>query len=119
VALELAEDRRRGVARELGAAPRLEPVDRLDQPEARDLKQVVERLVGVRVAQRQVAGERQEPLRQLLARGQVAVVVVADQELALRLACLVASGLAPSLEAGKARRSERCYGHHDLRPVRD
>ena len=72
VALQLAQDRGRGVARELRAAPGLEAVDGLDQAEARDLHEVVERLVGVRVAQRQVAGERQEPLAELLARGEVA-----------------------------------------------
>ena len=38
VALQLAEDRRRGVARELRPAAGLEAVDRLDQAEARDLQ---------------------------------------------------------------------------------
>ena len=85
VALELAQDRRRRVARELRPAAGVEAVDRLDQAEARDLEEVVERLVRVRVAQREVAGERQEPLGELLARGEVAVAVVADQELALGL----------------------------------
>ena len=71
MALQLAENRGCGVARELRAAAGLEPVDRLDQPEARDLEQIVERLVGVDVAQRQVARQRQEPLHELLPRGKV------------------------------------------------
>ena len=65
--------------------PGLEAVDRLDQAEAGDLKQVVERLVGVRVAQSEVACQRQETLRELLACGEVAQLVVAHQEEALRL----------------------------------
>ena len=80
-ALELAEDRRRRVARELGSAAGLEAVDRLDQPEAGDLHEVVERLVGVAVAEREVAGERDEALDQLVAGSDVAVAVVAHEEL--------------------------------------
>jgi hypothetical protein len=56
MALQLAEDRGSRVARELRPAAGLEAVDGLDQAEARDLQQVVEGLVGVRVAQREVAG---------------------------------------------------------------
>jgi hypothetical protein len=48
VALQLAENGRRGVARELASAAGLEAVDRLDQAEARDLQQIVEGLIGVR-----------------------------------------------------------------------
>ena len=102
VALQLAQDRGRGVARELRAALGLEAVDGLDQPEARHLDQVVERLVRVGVAQRQVARERQEPLGQLLARGEVALAVVPDQELPFGLARLVTTF---DLRACKARKA--------------
>ena len=85
MALQLAEDRRRGVARELRPAAGLEAVDRLDQAEARDLKQVVEGLVGVRVAQREIARQREETLHELLARGKVCELVVANQQEALGL----------------------------------
>ena len=88
VALQLAEDRRRGVACELRPAARLEAVDRLDQAKARDLEQVVVGLVGVGVAQREVARERQETLHQLLTRGEVTEPVVARQQQALCLTCL-------------------------------
>jgi hypothetical protein len=80
VAPELAENGGCGVAREPVAATGLEAINRLDQAKARDLDQVVQRLVPVRVAKRQVTGERQEALYQLLPRRDVAIVVVALYE---------------------------------------
>ena len=53
------------------------------RPDARDLHEVVERLVGALVAARELARERQEPLDQLLARRRVALLVVADQQAAV------------------------------------
>ena len=62
VALDLAEDRRHGVAGERDLAVEVEAVDRLDEAERRDLEEVVERLLGALVAARELAGERQEAL---------------------------------------------------------
>jgi hypothetical protein len=90
VALQLSEDGGGGVARELRPATGLEAIDGLDQAEARDLEQVVERLVGVGVAKREVAGQRQEALDELLPRDQIAVVVVADEQLPLGLTGILA-----------------------------
>jgi hypothetical protein len=67
VSLEFAEYGRRGVARELGSAIGFEGVDRLDQAEAGDLQQVLERLVGIRVAKREVPRQREEAPDELLA----------------------------------------------------
>src|SRR5690349_550557 len=52
-------------------------VHSLDEAHARHLHQVVERLVGTLVAPSELARERQEALHELVARGQVALVVVA------------------------------------------
>src|SRR4051794_20420110 len=60
VALELAQDGRDGEARERRLAARVEAVDRLQQAEARDLDEIVERLTAALVAARELAGERQE-----------------------------------------------------------
>ena len=106
MALELAEDRRRRVARELGSAAGLEAVDRLDQPEAGDLHEVVERLVGVAVAEREVAGERDVALDQLVAGSDVTVAVVAHEQLALGVTSL----LTLALVAREQRRADRDYG---------
>jgi hypothetical protein len=84
VTLQLAQHGRRRIAGELRASTGVEAVDRLDQTEARDLQQIVERLVRVGVTSREVARQRQEQLRELLARGPVAPAVVAEQEFALR-----------------------------------
>ena len=111
VSLELTQDRRRGVARELRAAAGLEAVDCLDEAEARDLKQVVERLVGVRVAQRQVTRERQEALGELLPGDQVTFVVIANQEPALDLSRFLARAGASVPATGRTRGSDRQYGH--------
>ena len=62
VALDLADDRRRGVRRELHAALGVEPVDRLDQADGGDLDEVVERLAAVA-----------EPAGAVLHQGQVQV----------------------------------------------
>ena len=54
MALELAHDRRRGVARELLAELGLESIERVQQAERCDLNKVVERLATVDVAERQL-----------------------------------------------------------------
>ena len=80
VALELAEDRRDGERRERRLALGVEAIDRLEQPERRDLDQVVELLAAALVAPCELACERQEALHELLARGRVVLAVVADQQ---------------------------------------
>jgi hypothetical protein len=67
VPLELTEDRRGGEAGEPVATAGLEAIDRLQQPQARDLDEVVDVLVGVPVAKRQLARERQEAPDELFA----------------------------------------------------
>src|SRR3712207_4794382 len=68
------------VAGERGAALRVEPVDRLDEPDARDLHEIVERLVAALVAPRELAREREEAFDQLVARGDLTRTVVAPQQ---------------------------------------
>ena len=80
MALELAEDGRDGERRERRLARRVEAVDRLQQAERRDLDQVVELLPAALVAARELAGERQEARDELLARGRIALAVVADEQ---------------------------------------
>src|SRR5262245_40143596 len=108
VALQLAEDGRRRVARELRAASRLEAVDRLDQAEAGDLYEVVQRLVGVHVAEGQLTRERQEALAELLARGEVALLVAADQQPAFGRPCVGAGARGPALHAPDALACQGC-----------
>ena len=93
VALELAGDRRHGERRELAAALGVEAVDRAEQRDARDLGQVVVGLGAALVAAGQAAGEREEPLEQFVARGEVAeAVVAAEQPLPGASACAVPAG---------------------------
>ena len=80
VALDLADDVRGRVGGQLDAAVDVEAVDRLDQADAADLDEIVELLAAVGVAPRQRADEREVLLDQLLARGEVAVLVVAAQQ---------------------------------------
>ena len=80
VALELAEDRRDRERRERGLARRVEAVDRLEQPERGDLDQVVELLPAALVAAGELAREGQEARDELLARGGIALAVVADEQ---------------------------------------
>jgi hypothetical protein len=80
VPLELAEDGRHGVGRERDAAVGLVAVDRLDEPEAGNLQEVVERLAAALVAPRQPAGQGQEALDENLARRRVARLPVVAEE---------------------------------------
>src|SRR6266700_915452 len=83
MALDLADDVRRRVRRQLDAAGEVEAVDRLDQADRADLDEILELLAAVRVAPRERADERHVLLDQLLARGQVALLVVAAEKLAV------------------------------------
>src|SRR4051794_10111424 len=80
--LDLADDVRRRVRRQLDAAIEVETVDGLDQADRPDLDEILELLATVGVAPRQRADERHVLLDQLLARVQIPVLVVAaEQEL--------------------------------------
>ena len=83
MALDLADDRRRRVGRQLEAAVGVEAVDRLDQADRADLDEILELLAAPVVAAGQRADERQVLLDQLVARGLVAFLVVAPKQLAV------------------------------------
>src|SRR5829696_5652398 len=85
VPLELAQDGRDRERGERGLAGGIEPVDGLQEAERRDLDEVVELLATALVAARELAGERQEALHELLAGGRIVVAVVADQQAAILL----------------------------------
>src|SRR5687767_7305971 len=87
VTLDLADDVRGRVRRQLDAAVDVEAVDRLDQADAADLHEVVELLAAVGVAPRERAHEREVLLDQLLARGEVSLLVVAAQQRLVGRAC--------------------------------
>src|SRR5690349_2038526 len=78
--LDLADDVRCRVGRQLDAAVQVEAVDRLDQADSADLDEILELLSAVRVATRQGADERHVLLDQLLARRQVSILVVAAEQ---------------------------------------
>src|SRR5690606_8907766 len=80
VALELAQDRRRGVAGEAVAQGRIEAVDRLDQAQARDLVQILGRLAAAGVAVGEAARERHEAGDELLLHGGIARAVVPREQ---------------------------------------
>ena len=59
----------------------VEAVDRLDQPQARHLHEIVQRLTSAAVAARQLAGEREVAGDQLLAGALFAALVPALEQL--------------------------------------
>src|SRR5207244_751473 len=85
VALDLADDVRRRVRRQLDATPEVEAVDRLDQADGADLDEILELLAPVGVAPRERADERHVVLDQLLPRRAVALLVVAAEEVTVAL----------------------------------
>ena len=80
VALDLAQDRRRRIACEGVAERRIEAFDRLHEPEARDLVEILRRLGTARVAVGEAACERHEPDDQLLTHQRALVPVVALEQ---------------------------------------
>src|SRR5438093_764889 len=86
VALDLPDDVRRRVSGQLDTPVDVETVDRLDQPDRADLDEVIELLASIRVPPRERTDERHVPLDQLLARLQVAILVVAAKQHLVRLA---------------------------------
>src|SRR5438309_10967517 len=79
--LDLADDVRRRVRRQLDPAVDVEAVDRLDQADCADLDEILELLAAVRVAARERPHERHVLLDQLLPRREIPVLVVAPQQL--------------------------------------
>jgi hypothetical protein len=77
VAPDLAHHGRHGVAGERDVAAEVEAIDRLEEPEAGDLEEIVDRLAGVLVAARQGAREGQEALHEHVAVDRVAPLEVA------------------------------------------
>ena len=82
VALELAQDRRRRKGRERDAAIGIEAVDRLQQPERRDLDEILGLRVVMPVALGEVPGERQELGRQRVACRDITMVAIALEQTA-------------------------------------
>ena len=68
VPLDLADDRRHCVGRELHLALRVEALDREEQADRADLDQILLRLAAARVARREALDERHVPLDELVAR---------------------------------------------------
>ena len=90
IALDLADDRRRRVGRELDAALEIEAVDRFEQPDRADLDQIVERFAAIGELDRQVARQ----------------VEVRDDEFAAQplVLGLPASDRGPLSSSGRARK---------------
>jgi hypothetical protein len=80
VALQLAQHGGHRVAGETLAAVRVVAVDRLQQPQAGHLDEILQRLARVAVASGQLACERYEAQRELLASGEIALAVVPQQQ---------------------------------------
>src|SRR5262249_53357044 len=74
------DDVRRRIGGQLDAPVEVEAVDRLDQADRADLDEILELLAAVGIPARQRADERHVLLDQLLARREVAVMVVAAAE---------------------------------------
>src|SRR5262249_37321443 len=84
VSLDLARDRRYREAGELGAALRIEPVDRLDQSDRAHLNEILERLSRSRVTARDRADEREVQGNQPVAGIRIArLLVPAEQDIRL------------------------------------
>src|SRR5581483_2679231 len=80
VSLDLADDVRRRVGRQLYSAVHVEPVDRLDEPDRADLDEVVQLLAAVAVPPRERTHERHVLLDELLAGLEIALFVVATEK---------------------------------------
>ncbi len=81
VALQLAEDRRNREGLEGDAPSRVEAVDRLHQPEAGDLLEVLDRLMRAAVAVRELVGQRQEAPNQRLSSVGITVLLPGDEQM--------------------------------------
>jgi len=92
MALQLAEDRRRGEGGEGGAPVGVEAVDRVDETEARDLQEVVEGLARPAVAKGEVFREGQVAADQLLADRRVTIFDEARPERSLACQPLAGAG---------------------------
>ena len=79
VALDLADDRRHRIRRELHATVDVEALDRQHEPDRADLDEILERLASPRVARGDVPDERQVLVDELVPRRRVSRAVGADQ----------------------------------------
>src|SRR6476659_11232920 len=85
VTLDLADDVRRRVSRELDAAVDVEAVDRLDQADRADLDEVFELLAAIGITPSERTDERHVLLDQLLACSKVTLLVIPPEESLVRL----------------------------------
>jgi hypothetical protein len=83
VAPDLTQHGRHGVAGECDVAAEVEAIDRLQEPQAGDLEEIVNRLPGVLVAARQGAREGQEALHEHVTVDRVASLQVALKQRAV------------------------------------
>src|SRR5437868_14796945 len=107
MALQLPDDRGRRVRGELDLPFRLEPVDRLEQADARDLREIRDLLSASGEAAGEVLRQRVVELHELVASGGVGE---AGEELGGTLAvdrAVVARGLRHPLQIGRASCRER------------
>jgi hypothetical protein len=74
VALQLAEDRRDSEGCKASAAAGIEAVTSAEKTDRGDLKQFLEGLVRIGVPAGQTAGQRQKPLKQLVAGVRIALL---------------------------------------------
>src|SRR5581483_2888177 len=103
--LDLADDRRHGVRPEEDPSLEVEPVDRLDQPDRRDLDEVVELLAAARVPARDRPRERQVHLDELVARALVSPLVIRAEQLVLLELVRTEAHARPSPATAAARQS--------------
>src|SRR5262249_37375681 len=80
MALQLPDDGRHGISRQLDAAIRVEAVDRVDERDRADLYEIVEGLAAAGETAGQRTHERHQVLDQLLACGLVAVSLVGAEK---------------------------------------
>ena len=84
---QLTQDRRHREAAECGSAVGIEAVDRLQEADAGDLLEVLDRLLGAPVAAGEAAGERQIALEHPVARRRARVGAEAREQPALLVLC--------------------------------
>src|SRR6202042_1984133 len=101
MALDLADNGRRRIRGEFHAALQVEPVDGLDQPDRRDLGQVIEPLAAVAEPAGQVPDPREGPLHQPAADAQPVGVVHRQGREPLEELAGMAALPAPVLDPGR------------------
>jgi hypothetical protein len=102
VAPQLPEDGRRGEPRKRNATLGVKAVDRRDEREARDLHEVLARLVAVAVAQRETARKAKVAADELAAGGRVELAL-GPERLGTALGGICGDGHAPRLRNTRCR----------------